>query len=173
LRGRDAETDFILSEWGDALEALASEPEKLVGKVDWITKRWLLRQFCEQEKISWNHPWLKSQDLEFHQIDPARSLGLALAQTPAQWELQAKAITDAMTEPPANTRASVRSQAMHLLKQEGCAYYIDWEIIGSEGGNSLHMLNPFEVATQDAEHWIQSVSATAKTPRRGKVASSD
>ena len=83
LQGRDAETDALLSIWSEMLEALATDPELLVGKVDWITKRWLLRQFCEQENISWSHPWLKSQDLEYHQIDPARSLGLALAQTPA------------------------------------------------------------------------------------------
>src|SRR5436853_370336 len=118
-------------------------PEGLVGKVDWITKRWLLQKFCEQEKITWNHPWLKSQDLEYHQIDPSRSLGLALAQTPKGWDVSAKEVTAATSQPPENTRAAIRSHAMHLLKDEGCSYYIDWEIIGAEGGNSLHLLNPF------------------------------
>jgi hypothetical protein len=72
----------------------------LVGQVDWITKRWLLRQFCEQENIPWSHPWLKSQDLEYHQIDPARSLGLALARTPPAWEIADKEIT----QPPPGPR---------------------------------------------------------------------
>src|SRR5271168_154236 len=93
LRGRDSETDALLAIWAETLNALTVDPERLIGKVDWITKRWLLRQFCEQEEISWSHPWLKSQDLEFHQIDPARSLGLALAKTPPAWEITDKEIT--------------------------------------------------------------------------------
>ena len=51
LGGRDAETDALLSLWGETLAALATEPESLVGRVDWITKRWLLQQFCDREKI--------------------------------------------------------------------------------------------------------------------------
>ena len=166
LAGRDAETDLLLMVWGDVLSALGSDPERLVGKVDWITKRWLLRQFCEQENIGWNHPWLKSQDLEYHQVDPSRSLGLALAQTPAAWESTPKEILHATAHAPANTRAAVRSQAMRLLEEEGCAYYIDWEIIGAEGGNSLHMLNPFDAACKDAETWVQLLNDTTGKPAK-------
>jgi proteasome accessory factor A len=166
LRGRDSETDTLLTIWGETLAALASNPESLVGKVDWITKRWLLRQFCEQEKIPWTHPWLKSQDLEYHQIDPARSLGLALAQTPPAWDVPHKEVTQAATQPPANTRAAVRSRAMRLLREEGCAYYIDWEIVGAEGGNSLHLLNPFDSTSKDAESWMEFFTeAHAKSTR--------
>ena len=173
LLGRDAETDALISIWSDVLEALATDPELLVGKVDWITKRWLLRQFCEQEEISWSHPWLKSQDLEYHQIDPARSLGLALARNPPSWEIPHKEITQAATSAPSNTRAAVRSQAMHLLKNEGCQYYIDWEIIGAEGGNSLHMLNPFDTGSKGAETWIHLLNeSNGKSSRRSRVATS-
>jgi proteasome accessory factor A len=171
LRGRDTETDVLLDVWAEVLRALATDPEQLVGKVDWITKRWLLRQFCEQENIPWSHPWLKSQDLEFHQIDPARSLGLALAQTPPAWEIPPREVTQAACHPPGNTRAAVRSRAMRLLQEEGCAYYIDWEVVGGEGGNSLHMLNPFDAGLREAEHWMRRLSETpAKNAHRGKVA---
>ncbi len=173
LSGRDDETDQLLSIWSDTLNALATDPELLVGKVDWITKRWLLQQFCEQENIAWSHPWLKSQDLEYHQIDPARSLGLALAQSPAGWEIPHKEITQATSHAPGNTRAAVRAQAMRLLKDERCVYYIDWEIIGAEGGCALHMLNPFDSGAQDAESWVNLLNGNgAKSPRRGRVASS-
>jgi proteasome accessory factor A len=172
LRGRDSETDLLISVWGDTLQALAGDPEALVGKVDWITKRWLFRQFCEKENISWNHPWLKSQDLEYHHIDPSRGLGAALAQNPPEWELPHKEITRAATHAPCNTRAAVRSQAMHLLKNQGCSYYIDWEIIGADGGNSLHLLNPFETSFKGPENWPHLGDSGARTPRRGNVASS-
>jgi proteasome accessory factor A len=172
LGGRDAETDLLLSIWTETLNALASDPEELVGRVDWITKRWLLRQFCEQENIAWSHPWLKSQDLEYHQIDPARSLGLALARTPAGWEISHKEITQAVSQPPGNTRAAIRSHAMRLLKDEISAYFIDWEVIGAEGGNSLHMLNPFDSGCPDAESWVNMLNGhTARNPRSGRVTS--
>jgi proteasome accessory factor A len=172
LRGRDPETDLLISVWGETLDALANDPESLVGKVDWITKRWLFRQFCETENISWNHPWLKSQDLEYHHIDPTRGLGMALAQNPPGWELPHKEITRAATHAPGNTRAAVRSQAMQMLKIEGCSYYIDWEIIGADGGNSLHLLNPFDAVFKGPENWPRLAESTAKTARRGNLAGS-
>jgi len=170
LRGRDPETDSLLTIWAETLQALATDPELLVGKVDWITKRWLLRQFCEQEQISWNHPWLKSQDLEYHQIDPARSLGLALAQTPPAWEIPSREITQACAHPPANTRAAVRSRAMRKLQEESSGYYIDWEVVGADGGNALHMQNPFDSNLRDTDHWIRLLSeGSAKNSRRDKT----
>jgi proteasome accessory factor A len=170
LRGRDSETDVLLTIWGEVLAGLAADPETLIGRVDWITKRWLLRQFGEQEDIPWSHPWMKSQDLEYHQIDPGRSLGLALARTPPAWEIPAGEISRAASTAPANTRAAIRSQAMRLLQEEDRAYYIDWEIIGAEGGSSLHMLNPFEAESQDAEKWIHLLTETnGRRARRGKA----
>ena len=63
LAGRDPETDMLLVLWEETLAALAADPAALVGRVDWITKRWLLQLFCDREEISWSDPWLKSQDL--------------------------------------------------------------------------------------------------------------
>jgi proteasome accessory factor A len=166
LGGRDPETDFLLAVWDETLAALASAPESLAGRVDWITKRWLLQQFCDQEKISWNDPWLKSQDLEYHQIEPARSLGLALAQTPAPWQISPQEAAAAILQAPANTRAAVRSRVMHLLQDESCSYYLDWEIVGVEGGHSLHLLNPFDPSPKEADKWMQILSQPASRRSR-------
>ena len=104
FHGRDTETDVLLDVWGSTLKALATEPQALIGKVDWITKRWLLQKFLEQESLDWEDPWLKAQDLEYHHIDPARSLGLSMSQPPPLWDVPAKVIENAVMEPPANTR---------------------------------------------------------------------
>lgn len=160
LKGRDEETDVLISIWGEVLSALATNPTLLVGKVDWITKQWLLEQFRQQEHISWGHPWLRSQDLEYHQIEPSRSLGLALAKTPHQWQLPPKDISEAMTTPPKNTRAAVRAQAMRYLKDEDRSYYIDWETIGTEGHSSLHLLNPFDSGSRETDNWLRIMAET-------------
>jgi proteasome accessory factor A len=165
LSGRDAETDGLIALWAETLDGLAGDPQSQIGRVDWITKRWLLQQFCEQEKISWSDPWLKSQDLEYHQIDPKRSLGLAVARTSAAWEISQQDVATAILEAPANTRAHVRSRAMRRLQQENCSYYIDWEIMGAEGGHALHLLNPFDAEGKEMEKWAQSLGRPAIPPR--------
>src|SRR5436189_165459 len=111
------------------------------SKLGPLRLRWLFRQFVEKEKIPWIDPWLRAQDLEFHQVDAARSLGLALSDTPEAWELTAADIQYATRMPPINTRANLRSYIMHQLKTHPIRYFVDWEIIDAEGGNSLNLLN--------------------------------
>lgn len=156
--GRDDETDILLEIWQETLTALAKQPEALVGKVDWITKRWLFERFVEEEGIQWTDPWLRSQDLEFHHVDPARSLGIALARTPPAWELTPEDVSKATRTPPANTRAAIRSHIMHLLRHHPIRYYVDWEVIDAEGINSLNLLNPFEHSTDSVEAWCRQLS---------------
>lgn len=154
FRGRDAETDCLLAAWKQALDGLAGDQSTLIGKVDWISKRWLFNQFIEQEGIDWGHPWLKAQDLEYHHVDPTRSLGLAIAQTPPEWFLDDDAIHKAFLQPPDNTRAFARSRLMRELQSAGASYYLDWEIIGAEGGNPIQLLNPFETNPPEATDWL-------------------
>jgi proteasome accessory factor A len=158
FKGRDAETDTVLDIWQQTLSALSSDPETLVGKIDWITKRWLFQQFVDKEKIPWIDPWLRAQDLEFHHIDPARSLGLALAKTPPAWELSQADLLEATRQPPSNTRAQLRSHIMHQLKNHSIRYFVDWEIIDAEGINSLNLLNPFESMPQSVESWCRQLN---------------
>jgi proteasome accessory factor A len=160
--GRDAETDTLLDVWGSTLKALATEPQALIGKVDWITKRWLLQKFLEQEKLEWEDPWLKAQDLEFHHIDPVRSLGLAMSQPPPAWDVSAKAVDTAVMEPPAETRARARSRVMRMLREHAPPYSIDWEIVGVEGLNPLNLLDPFDPAPPEMKAWFNEFNAALK-----------
>ncbi|MEW6305607.1 MAG: proteasome accessory factor PafA2 family protein [Verrucomicrobiota bacterium] len=158
FKGRDSETDSVLVVWDAVLRDLSANHNALVGKVDWITKRWLFEQFITSEQISWGHPWLKSQDLEFHHVDPARSLGMALEKTPEPWALTAEEITDSTHEAPANSRAQIRSRIMHLLKQQSTRYFVDWEVIDAEGLNSLNLPDPFDASPPEAEVWSKELS---------------
>jgi proteasome accessory factor A len=160
FRGRDTETDVVLEVWQEVLSALSKQPEALVGRVDWITKRWLFQQFIDREKIPWIDPWLRAQDLEFHHVDPARNLGLALAQTPGPWDLTAADIAEATRIAPTNTRAQIRSHIMHQLKHHPIRYFVDWEVIDAEGINSLNLLNPFEASPETVEGWCRQLNGT-------------
>lgn len=144
FRGRDPETDAILASWKYTLEALETQPTTLVGQIDWITKLWLLDEFVRREGLSWADPWLRSQDLEFHHLDPARSLGLALDQTPAPWALAPDHVRTALLEPPPDTRAHARSQLLRLAAEHGGRYFVDWENFDLEGHPTVRLLDPFD-----------------------------
>ena len=169
FQGRDAETDALLDIWEQVLSGLATNSPELIGKVDWVTKHWLLRRFMEQEKITWSDGWLKSQDLEFHHADPARNLALALDSTPEPWRIPAEQISAAMRRPPENTRASARSRAMHALQESISDYYIDWEMMGTNGCNPLQLLNPFEAAPREMESWMERSGGPRERPRKRRL----
>jgi proteasome accessory factor A len=105
---------------------------------------------------------LKAQDLEFHHIDPSRSLGLAMSQPPPAWDLSQKTIETAVMEPPADTRAKARSQVMRWLREHAPPYSIDWEIVGVEGLNPLNLLNPFDPCPPELKAWFNEFNAALK-----------
>jgi proteasome accessory factor A len=146
LGGRDAETDAILALWERVLCGLESDLESLVGLLDWRSKHHLFSEFCAREGLDWKDPWLASIDLEYHQIDPERGFGLALAKEDGPWspgELQ-----EAMREPPRNSRALARSRLMREIQGQSCSYSVDWaEVTGPDDRRAL-LPNPFATAVQ-------------------------
>jgi proteasome accessory factor A len=147
--GADAETDWLLASWQFALEALESNPERLIGGVDWISKRWLLDLFRQSENLGWQDPWLQSLDLEYHNIDPARGLYFQLQPTEdriIQWNAKvAAAIPEARTIAPATTRAHGRGFAVNwFLEHPKSNYLINWDSITLDGDPPLPMPDPFD-----------------------------
>jgi hypothetical protein len=140
--GRDTETDLVLDLWERVHRGLATDRSSLIGLVDWVSKEHLLNAFCAQEGIEWGNPWLESQDLEFHHIDPERSLGMALADHGGGWSPLDSG--RARSEPPSDSRANARSRLMReIMGQEG-AYFLDWEAVEVPNQKRTRLLDPFK-----------------------------
>ncbi|HXJ73313.1 MAG TPA: proteasome accessory factor PafA2 family protein, partial [Candidatus Dormibacteraeota bacterium] len=142
FRGRDAETDAILQLWEWVHQALASNRNALVGIVDWISKEFLFQAFREEEGIEWGHPWFESLDLEYHQIDPDRSLALPLAKEDGPW--CPSRVAQARHEPPANSRAHARSRLMREIVEKDTSYFLDWEAVEMANHKRTRLLDPFQ-----------------------------
>ncbi|MEX2381169.1 MAG: proteasome accessory factor PafA2 family protein [Opitutales bacterium] len=140
--GRDEETNQILSLWGFVLEKLESDKSALIGLVDWVGKEHLLENFRASENLEWDHPWLQAQDLEFHQIDPERSLGLALSDTDGFW--QPERVRAATIQPPVNSRAAARSRRMREIQKKNVPYVVEWERISVPKEKPIYFMNPFQ-----------------------------
>ena len=111
LTGMDEESDWVLREWEATLDGLERDPMSLLGRLDWVSKKWLLQMFIDEEKVDWKDPWLLSLDLEYHNINANRGLYYDLENTGVAHRVLTEAQVDrACSEPPKDTRAKARSE---------------------------------------------------------------
>jgi proteasome accessory factor A len=140
----DADGRWTIEAWRFALDKLRHDPNALIGKLDWITKQFLLESFIDAQGITWRDNWLESLDLEYHQVDPARSLLAGLPGTALiQQGLPGLAKRDFFLQPPPNTRANLRSEAMRTILHKKLSYVIDWDLIYIGEGKQIHLDDPF------------------------------
>jgi proteasome accessory factor A len=155
LAGADPENDWVIREWESVLDGLEKDPHTQIGKVDWITKKWMLETFREQEGIGWDDPWLQSLDLEYHNLDPRRGLYFALAHTGRTRSIVTpEHIAYCATNPPANTRAHARGIAVRHLRDQSGGYIINWDSISVEHKDPLIMGNPFHPYRDEIEQLL-------------------
>ena len=74
LAGSSSETDWVLEAWESVLTDIPKGPEALIGRVDWASKYWMLTEFMKSENVGWQDPWIKSLDLEYHNLNKAQGL---------------------------------------------------------------------------------------------------
>ena len=140
----DADGLWTVQAWRFAIDRLRHDPQALIGKLDWITKQFLLESFIDAQGITWRDTWLESLDLEYHQVDPTRSLLAGLPGTALiQQGLPGLAKRDFFLHPPPNTRANLRSEAMRTILHKKLSYVIDWDLIYIGEGKQIHLDDPF------------------------------
>jgi proteasome accessory factor A len=133
LAGQDAESDWILEEWAKTLDRLSRQRGALVGKLDWVTKEWLLETFMREERVDWSDPWLASLDLEYHNINPEQGLYLGLEAEGKAWRMTTDAdIEQALLNGPADTRGGLRGLCVRRFA--GQIKSVQWERVHFTGG---------------------------------------
>jgi len=146
LAGVDAETDWILREWAATLRLLTGDRRQLVGRIDWVTKLWLLETFMQEEQIGWDDPWLASLDLEYHNMNRDRGLLLGLEAEGKAWRMTSEQdIESALVVGPADTRAGIRGLCIRRFPDQ--IKSMQWERIQFSGGllpRALEMGDLFE-----------------------------
>src|SRR5262245_31237035 len=133
LAGKDAESDWVLKEWERTLALLIQRRSELVGKLDWVTKQWLLERFMQEERVGWDHPWLASLDLEYHNVNPEQGLFLGLEAEGKTWRKTTDDdIERAMSNGPIDTRGGLRGLCVRRFSDQ--IKSMQWESIRFAGG---------------------------------------
>ncbi|MFZ5863131.1 MAG: proteasome accessory factor PafA2 family protein [Nitrospirota bacterium] len=148
LAGLDQETDWLLGEWESTLVALSRDRSSLRGRIDWITKRWLLDTFAEDAHVAWDDPWLTSLDLAYHHLDPERGLFRGLEAEGATASVATlESVDRAVREAPSDTRAAIRGLCVTRFGNE--VESVQWERVTATDGAVLDLnglVDPDDVA---------------------------
>lgn len=172
-KGQDEETDWVLAQWASVLHDLRGDYQKLVGRVDWASKLWLLECFREAEHVDWTNPMLKSLDLEYHNLNQAKGLYHGLLEEGRAPRVTTDSLIHlAMEAAPKNTRAYGRSELVRYLLNGRPAsaadqlpapdglfpsYVINWSIFQVRGRAPFPMPDPFKTYLEDVRTHLESV----------------
>src|SRR5713101_2824587 len=126
--GDNEDRQWILGEWENVLNDLERDPMTTRDRVDWAAKKFLLNALQEEEKLSWNDPWLQSIDLEYHNVDLERGLYYELARQGSIRRIVSEdEIKMAIFTPPETTRAFFRGRSVARFNDEISS--IQWDEI--------------------------------------------
>jgi proteasome accessory factor A len=163
LAGTDAETDWILKEWGETLRLLTHNRTDLIGKLDWVTKLWLLETFAREERIGWDNPWLASLDLEYHNMSSDRGLFLELEAEGKAWRMTTEAdIEQALSAGPQDTRGGLRGLCVRRFSDQ--IKSMQWERIQFSGGLLSKTLEMGDLFNPDDVKACGAVFEAAQSP---------
>jgi len=155
-RGSDDQTDWTLDNWRTTLDALEKDPMSLSDKLDWVAKKKIVEQYMAEEGLDWSDDALHSIDLEYHNIDPDKSLFHAWQEMGETTRILDEIdIVTAMTDPPQNTRAKGRSKLVEeILKRRNPKFYLfDWNGVAMDRHHYFEMSDPFDTYENPTDQW--------------------
>ena len=155
----------ILRRWESTLAALESDPMSLANQLDWVAKYRLVNAYRERHGLSWHDHKLAAMDLQYHDVNPARSLSARLG---LEKILDPDDVRRAVTEPPESTRAYFRGKCLQRWASAIAA--ANWDsLVFDLGGDPLRrvpMMEPLRGTRAHVEELLTSVSSPAELLER-------
>ncbi len=159
LKGKDAQTDQALVEWESVLNGLERDPMQMGDRLDWVAKKSMLQDYMNSEDVGWKNDALHSLDMEYHNINPRKSLYYALQEMDAVRRICTdEQIESSTRNPPQNTRAKGRAEVIQeLIARKSTRYLIDWDWVRIDKDRHLELRNPFHTYEEEAASFVKSV----------------
>jgi proteasome accessory factor A len=120
----------ILARWAAVLDDLEDHPQALVGRVDWITKRYLL----DEAGAELSREARKKIDLRYHELSTGGYWKRFEAAGLTHPVLEPAEIERAMRLAPAGTRAAERGRIIREFSASGSPLVVSWSsvLVGSQ-----------------------------------------
>ena len=125
----------VVEVWEGVLSDIEADPGRLVDRLDWAAKLRIIEGYVERDGLPWDHSKLKALDLQYHDVDPHRSLYQHLVDRRAIQRLFAEEeIERAEKQPPERTRAYFRGTCVSRFANSLVA--ANWDSLVFDTGES-------------------------------------
>jgi proteasome accessory factor PafA2 len=109
----DPVTAEVMSRWEQVLAAIETDPMVADRQLDWVAKLRLIEAYRDRRGLSWDDSKLALVDLQYHDVRMDKSLYYKLLEQGQMERLVSEEdILRAVSEPPVDTRAWFRGQAL-------------------------------------------------------------
>ncbi|WP_211331467.1 Pup--protein ligase [Flaviflexus salsibiostraticola] len=134
--------------WLEAIDLLEQgDLDPLRDRLDWIAKLTLLERYRTRSGLGWEDPRLSRLEFAYHDLSPTAGLYTGMVKQ----GLLARIVTDdrvadAMTTPPATTRAALRGRFVKAASEARRDYMVDWmnlRLLEADGARSVILKDPF------------------------------
>jgi proteasome accessory factor A len=149
-----------LSMWEHCVTTIERDPFELDREVDWVIKHRLLEAYRAKHDLALNHPKIALMDLQYHDVNRARSLYYKLQ----NHDLVERMCTDAdidtaIDTPPQTTRARLRGEFIRRAKERKRDYTVDWVHLklNDQAQRTVLCKDPFKSRDERVEKLIASL----------------
>jgi proteasome accessory factor A len=162
--GEDVGAD-VLARWEGVLSGLETDRDSVAGVVEWVAKERVLRAYMDRHGTDWADARVRALDLQYHDLRPERSLfdrlGMERLATAAE-------VDDAVTEPPATTRAYFRGKCLQKWPQEVVAANWDSMVfdVGREPLRRVPMMEPLRGTAIHVARLIEECTTASELLQR-------
>jgi Pup amidohydrolase len=134
----DQQTKDVLTRWESVLTRLERDPMECATELDWVAKLKLLQSYRDRDGLDWSDAKLHLIDLQYADIRPEKGLYHRLVRLGRMERLlDDEAVTEAMHEPPEDTRAYFRGRCLSKYADSIAAASWDSVIFDLPGHESL------------------------------------
>ncbi len=121
------EVERAVAMWEHLLTGLEKDPLTLHREVDWVAKYHLIERYKMRHGLPLSSARLSLIDLNYHDVSRHRGLFYTLERAGLVDRMVTdEAITKAMSEPPATTRARLRGEFIRAAKAKRRDFTVDW-----------------------------------------------
>ncbi len=151
----------LAASWDRVLTALATDPDEVAADVEWVAKRRLLTRYRDRFHLSSDDPRLAQLDLAFHELGgPITLLETRGAVTRLTDPVE---VEKAIQDPPAGTRAVLRSAFVRAVRARGIDASVDWQTCtvhdlpggdGSSTDRTVRLPDPLQDTSEELDELL-------------------
>ena len=158
--GLPEDEELALEMWEHCMKGLDSDPLSLNRECDWVMKYNLLQAYRSKWGIALSHPRMSMMDLQYHDIDMDRGIYYRLAERGLVDRITSDtSIEEAMSIPPATTRARLRGEFVKRAKEKNRDFTVDWVHLklNDQAQRTVLLKDPFKSRDERVDRLIANL----------------